>query len=488
MKQVKHMSGSSVAYAASLLLWILCASDVTLGQNVVNTCASLVVRYERGEVIPGIGEKLRSCARTYPNAVGPHLSRGRLLEESGDLSAAVAEFEYAERLAPRNVIAAARLGIALFKLPNYSRALAAFQKAVVLAPEDQSLQFELFRTQLALKLFHDSTVTARRIVQLGATSTVLNRLAAMQTHAGDYHGAAVNLERLVSLSPSDPAAQYNLGLAYLKGGDARRAIEVLIPLRKDSGDAEIENLLGEAYEGTGQYYEALRSFQRAAEMVPGSEDYRFDYILELLRHNTYDAAVLIAEPSVKDFHSSLRIQTALGLALMGKKDYPKACSQLVETAQAFPESEFALRMLVEAAEAGQTNTTQAESLVRSYLREHEDRSIPWYLLGRLEMQKYNSADAEPLLRRSAELNPKHAETQLEWGKALSDLGRKAEAENRYRRAVQLDPHFTEAWFRLSNTLRELGKSDEARVAANRSIDLRAQDDNKELRKFIYELR
>jgi tetratricopeptide (TPR) repeat protein len=423
-------------------------------------------------VIPVLCRGAQAPAVTYRDCMS--LASG--YEQQKQIQDAVEQYRTCTRLFPRDPAAAGHLGLALAAQKDYFHALDAFRKAAELAPRDLSIQFELFKTQLALKRFNDATATAKRIIdQSPATPELFNRLAAAEAEAGDYRDAIASLEEAASLNPEDYPTQYNLGLAWFKAGDAARALAVLEPLRRDPARAEIENLLGDVFERLGRHLDAARAFQRAAEGAPHNEDYRFDFILELMRHDTFSAAVAVAEPAATDFPRSLRMRLALGIALFGNEQFEKASNVLFETARAFPQSELALHVLVFAAEASREKLDQVQALLESYQKTHSNEFLPYYLLGRIEMMKGVAARAAPLLIKSAELNPDFADTQFELGKALDDLGQKRQAADRYRRAVQLQPDLAQAWYRLSRVLQDLEQPAEARASLRKFRELREHE-------------
>ncbi len=86
----------------AILAWLISAMRAACAQPTAASCELLVSRFERAEKTPDAAGQLRECSRRFPQAASPHLSLGRLLAESGDLSSAVGEFEIAERLSRRN--------------------------------------------------------------------------------------------------------------------------------------------------------------------------------------------------------------------------------------------------------------------------------------------------------------------------------------------------------------------------------------------------
>ena len=120
-----------------------------------------------------------------------------------------------------------------------------------------------------------------------------------------------------------------------------QAVRILEILRSKQEKAEAEDLLGEAYEKAHRPLDAVHAFQRAAELEPGSEDYRFDYLYELISHESFEAAIL-GKTRRALFPNSLKIQLALGTAVYGKGNYDEAYGIFLKVARNFTGSNLPL--------------------------------------------------------------------------------------------------------------------------------------------------
>lgn len=83
------------------------------------------------------------------------------------------------------------------------------------------------------------------------------------------------------------------------------------------------------------------------------------------------------------------------------------------------------------------------------------------------------AEAEPPLRRAAEVLPGHPEVHLSLGIVLQKQGRWAEASQELEKAVELQPDLAEAHFNLGVVYGAIGSLDPAVESLQRSIDLRS---------------
>ncbi len=409
-------------------------------------------------------EHFQEAVRLQPGAPEPHLNLGNHYARAGDLAAAVREFQFALRLNPGDPTARSNLGLALMGQKKYSEAATEFQKVVELNPKEPAAWLNLFKSQLALKQFAAARRTADRIARFAPGSREMyTRLGVEQAEAGDCAGAVGNLRKALKLDPHSASTRYNLGLAYYRCGDLAPAAEVLESLRAEEDSAEVENLLGEVYEKKAEYLNAVRAFQKAAEMEPRNEDYRFDYILELLAHHNFDAAALVAEPAVHDFSNSMRMRLVLGVAYFGRGRFTESTQSFFETAKRFPELELPLYFLGLAADSTGKDLEETRGLLEAYRERHPEQFWPYYFLGRYALrpdvsseQKADPDRAERLLKESLKRKADFADAHYELGNVYSTQKRWPEAIEEYKKATHLNPKLSEAHYRLALAYRHTG--------------------------------
>src|SRR5439155_2761705 len=435
-------------------------------------------------------QQLESQILAEPEDFRAHMLLGCIFSERGQPGSAVKHFEQAAKLQPRESAPHLRIGESYAKQGKLASALAEFQKAVGLAPADRSAWLNVLQAQLALKRFGEAQTSAARISQLDPASAELhNRLGAVQAEFGDYAGAIKNLEKATALQPESYEFRYNLGLAYHRNGDGARALQILEPLRRQREAAEIENLVGEVYEKKGQYLEAVRAFQRSAELEPANESYRFDFVYELLAHQNFDAAMAAAQPAVRDFPQSLQFRLALGVGYFGAKLFDQSGKIFLEAAKSAPDAELPLRLLAIAVDTGPVRRHEVQTLVTAYLKRHPKQSWPHYFLGRNAFQDGDLARSLEFLKQSVALAPDHPDSQFELGNVYFEMERWKEAIACYEKAVQLKPGLADAHYRLFRTYRRAGEPRQADRALQTYQKLQQQKQaDKLVMQFVYELR
>ena len=120
----------------------------------------------------------------------------------------------------------------------------------------------------------------------------------------------------------------------------------------------------------------------------------------------------------------------------------------------------------------QGRLAQAETLYRDILEHAPDHFDALHLLGVVELQRNNPAEAVRLIGRAIKLNPNDATAHSNIGNALMDLKRPQEALASYDRALALRPDYADALTNRGGALRQLKRAEEALAGYDRALALR----------------
>ena len=99
--------------------------------------------------------------------------------------------------------------------------------------------------------------------------------------------------------------------------------------------AELHHLLGDVQEKLGNSLEAVREYQRAAELDP-SEAYLFDWGSELLLHHAPEPALEVFTKGNRLFPHSVRMLIGLGAAWFARGSYDQAVQRICEASDLNP--------------------------------------------------------------------------------------------------------------------------------------------------------
>ena len=189
-------------------------------------------------------EEMREYAAANPHEAGARSNYGAALKASGDLPAAIAEFEAALSLDP-----------------TYARAYNNYGNA-----------------KQALGEYHDAIRLHTTAIELMPTLvTAYNNLGNALREVGQPVQAVAVLEKAVVLSPTYTAAYTNLGAAAQASGAPDHAvIWHSFAQRLAPGDPTVSNNLGAALEANGQVAEAGAAFERGLAVAPTSTTLRIN--------------------------------------------------------------------------------------------------------------------------------------------------------------------------------------------------------------------
>ena len=192
-----------------------------------------------------------------PHTLAPHphenapdlLARGRSLLAGGRAGEALAFFERAGQVAPRDFDAAFLTGYTLSLAGHHPRALAAFDHALTVRPEDATAWANKGTSQLYLERYTDALASYERALAL----------------RGDLAGA-----------------WNGKGYALLKIGRPQEALVCADrALKLEPGAAETWDTKGAALNALGRYEEALRCLDHALALNPGLAESRANRLVAL---------------------------------------------------------------------------------------------------------------------------------------------------------------------------------------------------------------
>ncbi len=172
-------------------------------------------------------------------------------------------------------------------------ALALYERAAALAPNDAAMQV---------------------------------RLAQARTKANDVEGAEVAYRTALELAPDNAQAGLGLGAAQLRNGDAEGAARTLAAIAPIAKSAKAYNNLGTAYVMQGLTAEAEAAFREALLLQPGNLDSQTNLALaQASAGKLPEASALMEEvvrsPAVKNRHL---VNAMIVMVLAGKQDQARA--------------------------------------------------------------------------------------------------------------------------------------------------------------------
>jgi tetratricopeptide (TPR) repeat protein len=327
-----------------------------------------------------------------------------------------------------------------------------------------------------------------------------HRLGTLLVDEGKPREALPYLEQASRIQPDDYDNAYKLALACASSGDYEHARTNVRALLAKHDNAELHHLLGDVAEKTGNPLEAVREYQRAAQL-DASEPNLFDWGAELLMHHAPEPAAEVFLNAHRAFPHSVRILLGLGVAWFVHGSYDQAIQYLGEASDLSPDDPNPYLFLgkVQSAEANEP-TAIAERLARFARLQPQNAFANYYYAVSLWNQRkgpeddQTAAKVESLLEKAVALDPKLADAHLQLGILYSERKDFPKAIAAYQQAIALNPHLEQAHYRMAQTYRLVGQNDKAenelrlfeQISKERAEQV--ERERREIKQFVYTLR
>jgi tetratricopeptide (TPR) repeat protein len=408
-------------------------------------------------------EAYRQAGRLAPDWPLPWLRSGEILLTQHRFLEATAAYREAERLGG-GLEAILGLGESFAGRDDWAGALAAWYRALALAPQDPRLHVALARGDLAQRRFEQAEAAARQALALVPGS-------GLQIGAEAEAGAHALLGRLLTGQDGDAALDH---LRRAGDADLLAAVEVAAA---EPEPARRALLLGAAFLQRDELVLARHHFEWAAASGSGGNDRARAEALAYLAHTldrlgeTVQARRLLEQALALDAESALAYYF-LGIHERQVGNLQAARDDVWQALQWDPEN-AALRAEMARAYEEEPDYALAEEWYQGAVEAApEDAGFRLLLaqfyvnhIYRIEEAGVPAAEAAVA---AVPLEPR-AHDLLGWAYALA--GRTAEAEAQLARALVQDPGLVSAHFHLGSLYLRTGRRDQARQHLQRAADL-----------------
>ncbi len=317
---------------------------------------------------------------------------------------------------------------------------------------------------------------------------------------GKSSEAATYLQLAAKTNSSDYENSYDLALADAESGKYESARDRARILLASQDKPELHHLLGDVEEKLGDSLEALRQYQRAAEMDP-NEGYVFDWGSELLLHHAPEPAQEVFSKGNHLFPRSTRMLVGLGAAWFAGGSYDQAVRRICEASDLNPQDPNPYIFLGKMQRAETTPSEEVVEKLRRFVALQPDNAeanyyyaVALWKLRKDPQDKGRQEQVESRLNTAIHLDPQFAAANLQLGILHAEQGNYTKAIADYQQAIEIDPEMEEAHYRLAQAYRQVGEADKAQEELGRYGQLAKESAQKidrerhEIRQFVYTLR
>jgi tetratricopeptide (TPR) repeat protein len=301
---------------------------------------------------------------------------------------------------------------------------------------------------------------ARAELEMGAQLTAGGELAQAIPHllAAQQAGA-------------DPyATGVNLGICYLGTGNYRQAITVLQALNASGlGSATVDNLLAQAYIGSEQPQDALRSFRSAAARTPRDEKL-YAYLADACTdHKDYALGLEIVDQGLQQLPDSARLHYEKGLFLSQLGHFEESgAPEFGRAAQLAPNSYIGFLALVQK-DLYEDDLAGADKVLHEAIQSGQRDYRMLSLLGTVLLHEGAAPgearfdEAQHALEESAQENPGYSATQIALGKIYLMENEPQKAVDHLEIGRRLEPENPAVYASLATAYDRLGDHAQARL-------------------------
>jgi tetratricopeptide (TPR) repeat protein len=250
--------------------------------------------------------------------------------------------------------------------------------------------------------------------------------------------------------------------------------------------AEPHHTLAENYESSGHPLEAVREFQRAAELNP-SEINLFDWGTELLNHRAPEPAAEVFGKGARLFPRSARMMLGLATAWYSAGSYEKAAQWFFKAADVDPNDPNPYLFLGKVQSREITESAGYRERLARFAKLQSDNALANYYYAVSLCDQHDYVKARKLLEKAVTLDPHLGLAYLQLGIIKHNL-------QDYQKAIEASPELEEAHYRLSEAYRLSGDAAKAKQEMviysqlSKQSAEKAELERREMQRFVVALR
>ncbi len=290
------------------------------------------------------------------------------------------------------------------------------------------------------------------------------------TRQGRFQDAIPHLLAAKGKITNEYALDFNLSLCFIGTGDYKKAIPILDGLRKQGHEnADVENLLAQAYVGARQRSEALAALERAVAISPQNEKL-FTFVADACRDTQdFELGLKVVEIGLKKLPQSARLHYERGMFLTQLDQFDRAKGDFELASKLEPGSEIgyvsgaqenllagnipeAIRIAREGIRRGFQNPALLVSLGKALLRSGIAPGQPEF------------DEAQDALEKAVIAHPSDAGSRIALGQVYLSGGRIDDAIANLEAARQLMPDQPSIYASLAKAYQRKGDSQRAQEA------------------------
>jgi tetratricopeptide (TPR) repeat protein len=270
--------------------------------------------------------------------------------------------------------------------------------------------------------------------------------------------------------------------------------------KKNSDTEDVANTharLAEAAESDGRPLDAVREYQRAADLQP-NEAHLFGWGADLLLHRAIEPAIEVFTKGHKLYPDSVRMLLGLSVATYDQGAMEQGKKLLLEACDLNPADPTAYLFLGTILQTEKIEPPGWADKFKRFAELHPENALAHYYyavaLSKYETAPKSSTSIESELKRAVEIDPQLGEAYTQLGILCVQREDYSGAISFFQKAIQTTPLADEAHYRLAQVYRQRGETEKAskeielfkQISEQKKSD--ADRERHKIQQFVYTLR
>ena len=406
----------------------------------------------------------QSALKQSPNNDQLWTLQGIALVNKGDSKSALASFQQALKIAPNNITALEGAGQTAYQTGNPA-AIPILEHLVQLRSDNPTAH-----AMLAVLEFRkgDCGAAVPHFAKAGALVEsqidALHAYATCQVRLKQFEGAEATLQKAVQLRPDAPRERQILASVQLMNHQPKDAVATLQPLLSAPNvDSTTLQLASRAFEDCKDTPQAVATIRQAILQDPKNVSLYLDFATICFNHESFQVGIDVLTEGLSLQPQSDDLYVARGVLYVQLAQYDKAEADFEKAYQINPHQ--SLSTAAQGLAAVQANDLDHALLsIQEKLKRKPNDPLLLYLQADVLSQKGvdpGTADFQLALhsaQRSVALQPTLAASRAVLAKLYMESGQYQLAIEQCRKALSIDPKDQTAVYRLIQTLRKTGDS------------------------------
>ena len=422
----------------------------------------------------------QSALKVHPGDYRIWTLRGMATESTGNLPAALADYQHALELAPSYLAALEGAAQEEFRL-GHDSARTYLVRILAQRPNDSQTHALLGMLDYRKQNYSDAVDQFEK-----ATAFISSQPKALTEYGICLHAVRRDKDaldvfaRALALEPANHEARYNLALAQQDAHQADEALKTLQSLVESTpADPAALVLSAEIYESKNDTARAVKLLRKALIVNPKDMDAYMQFASVSFDHASPKVGIDIIDFGLRHLPNEPRLYLLRGILWTQLGEYARAADDFDRASRIDPSLQF-LDMAEGIVKSQQHNQPEALAKFRTAVKAHPDEAYGHYLLAEALQEEGKPAGSPESNEEIAEaqeavkLDPEMVAAHDLLGSVYYQQGHFELAIKQSRAALANDPSDKQALYHLILSLRKTGSQEELGALVKRLVALQAK--------------